>query len=661
MHQWLGRAIALLGVVQIALGLTLYGSPKYLFILYALVCFAWLSLYFILAYINRPVIGGDDGYGSESYVSGPTRTDISNDRRSRRGESHGVRNAGLFGAGLAGLAALRQRSKSRRREDNFSRTNRTNASPSRLTSRHSAAYTDDDEKYTNQGQTRNRHTWRDRILGAGVGLGAYEGVKRFFNRGRKKDEESDIASYQPPNSDSQFSRADVARVQEGQAPMSPGDPRLSRPSHAGPTAFVSPTRQALRPRNSMDSFTSDGSRDSFESDHRPLPVEEGGHGLRNGIATLGVLGFLRAKRDQRRDRKDQRRVDSMRQEDQINAERINRANSHRYANRPSDIGRRRPSAADTLETEDFTELGSNPELSRNRRTNMGTTPLPASAAAMPADLVNPNYASTQNIAYDPASGVQNVPNTTLQPPATTTGYPLAPGAVSMPHAAVEPDPSRLTESFHGSRTNLPPNAAFGAAGIANRPSSPSRHGRPHSQQNRRNSTSHDSAPTVASPPVSVKVQMHKDGRHVTLRRLNEEEAAAERDARKQERRQRRRRAESLSSGVEDEGVRFRRNDGTRPPNSVPNPYAGRPPSELNLPPPPGPPPVPAHSISPQGPGLHPSHVNSGLTSGVGSPGTYETGTGTDLSAFDSNRRRRRAERAAARERAAQQGARVEFS
>src|SRR5699024_3761789 len=35
-HQWSGRAIALLGIVQVPLGLTLYGSPKYLFILYAL-------------------------------------------------------------------------------------------------------------------------------------------------------------------------------------------------------------------------------------------------------------------------------------------------------------------------------------------------------------------------------------------------------------------------------------------------------------------------------------------------------------------------------------------------------------------------------------------------------------------------------------------------
>jgi hypothetical protein len=36
-----------------------------------------------------------------------------------------------------------------------------------------------------------------------------------------------------------------------------------------------------------------------------------------------------------------------------------------------------------------------------------------------------------------------------------------------------------------------------------------------------------------SPPVSVKVKMHEDcDRHVTLRRLKEQEAAAEREARR---------------------------------------------------------------------------------------------------------------------------------
>ena len=49
-HQWSGRAIALLGIVQVPLGLTLYGSPKYLFVLYTHWMTFLLLLYFILSY-----------------------------------------------------------------------------------------------------------------------------------------------------------------------------------------------------------------------------------------------------------------------------------------------------------------------------------------------------------------------------------------------------------------------------------------------------------------------------------------------------------------------------------------------------------------------------------------------------------------------------------
>ena len=199
----------------------------------------------------------------------------------------------------------------------------------------------------------------------------------------------------------------------------------------------------------------------------------------------------------------------------------------------------------------------------------------------------------------------------------------------------------------------------GAAGAA--VAGDRRHGRSSSRVRRDSNTVSESAGSLGSPPVSVKVKVQNDGRHVTLRRLNEEEAAAEREARHRERRSRRRRAESLSSEVEDEGTRFRRNQGIRPSanapiTNIPPPPPGNRPDELNLPTPVGPPPVPQHS-SPQGAGISPSQVN---VSGVTSPG-YDTGTGTEMSAFDDNRRRRRAERAAAKQRAAAQGARVDFT
>ncbi len=49
-HRWSGRIIALLGIVQIPLGLTLYGSPKFTFILYTLWMTVLVLIYFILSY-----------------------------------------------------------------------------------------------------------------------------------------------------------------------------------------------------------------------------------------------------------------------------------------------------------------------------------------------------------------------------------------------------------------------------------------------------------------------------------------------------------------------------------------------------------------------------------------------------------------------------------
>lgn len=641
--------------------MTLYGSPKYLFTLYAIAVFAWVLLYFILSYRNQPVMD-DDGYGS--YYSGPTQTEITEDRRTNRSSrgGHGLRNAAVAGAGLGGLAALRRRSRSRRREDEVRRTERSDVTQSRRPSRHSESYVEEEKLYP----ARENHTWRNRLLGAGAGLGAYEGWKRLFNRRKQVDEESDTGAYRPPvGANQSVNRVDVSRVEQGQAPMSPADdPRISRPGRMDAAVFESPTRQPLRSRTSMGSRMSYDSRDSFESDNEQRPVGGRDHGVRNGIAALGVFGFLREKQRQRRDRKDERRIEEMRRSEQENAEHINRANSRR--------NRRRSSMAETAVTDDdFGIAGSNPGLSRHHLPQSDIPPLPASAAAVPIAAAADDRRNPINSEYNTNVDASQMQNTNLQSGFHTPAYPVAPGSATMPQGAVEPDPSRLTRHGNMSNHHLAQDAAAGLAGGAglaaiNHGRSPTRSNyreRTHSQPGRRNSASQvgmgNSPATVASPPVSVKVKMHSDGRHVTLRRLNEEEAAAERETRQRDRRQRRRRAESLSSGVEDEGTRFRRNDGVRPAATLSNTSTARPPfpaqmDELNLPP--SAPPVPVHS-SPQGQQMAPS----GLTSGVGSPGTYETGTGTDLSAFDNNRRRRRAERAAAKQRAAQQGARVEFS
>ena len=64
------------------------------------------------------------------------------------------------------------------------------------------------------------------MLGAGAGVAAFEGVRRVFSRKRRDDDYVDD-NYPPPHGGHQnmVSQTDVSRVEAGQVPMSPDDPR----------------------------------------------------------------------------------------------------------------------------------------------------------------------------------------------------------------------------------------------------------------------------------------------------------------------------------------------------------------------------------------------------------------------------------------------------
>jgi hypothetical protein len=209
-----------------------------------------------------------------------------------------------------------------------------------------------------------------------------------------------------------------------------------------------------------------------------------------------------------------------------------------------------------------------------------------------------------------------------------------------------------------------------------------RHRRRRSSSSRRRGDEH-----LSSPPVSVKVQMHNDGRHVTLRRLTKEEAAASREAKRGDQRNSRRRHASVSSLSDTQGGNDRwrrlgeiesRHAGpvqgeqgaaaaapnasaiTAPSASAPRPGSSPIPAPIPAPPIPAPapapvpapdpvPPLAASALPPPAPLSNPYGAGS-----VASPGTF---TGTELSGdFESNRRRRRAERAQARAKQQQPGA-----
>ncbi|TKA69723.1 hypothetical protein B0A49_07006 [Cryomyces minteri] len=699
LHQWFGRAIALLGIVQIPLGLTLYGSPKVLFILYTLAVFALLLLYFVLTYRYQPVVNYDDD-DDGSYTSA-SRTDMTGDRRSRRGGGHALRNLAAGAAGLAGLAALRNRSQSRTRQRRG-----TEGQSEVISSQHgsrppsrppSGSFIEEEKRmghsYGRDRRGRTDHTWRDRILGAGAGVAGIAALRSYFNRdkGKRRDSrDSDVGSYSAPMDGAQtVSRTDLSRLEEGNSPMSPGDQRWHRTERIEAAQMASPTRPNLRTRRSGDSISSYDSRTSLGGTQQR---QHGGRlGIKDGIVTLGLFGYLKEKQRERREGKEERRLEEIRRNQINNAERAKHDNRRRQREEQRHGGSGGRLGSHTEMTAmgfnggvlgaggDPGLMGSNPELSRSRLNANPTYGPPPPISAPGPPMAGPS--NVVDLGYDPRGGVPPPANTVALPP-PNIGY------TAMPTGPVEPDPQHLLQHANEHASH---DAAAAAAGAAGGASAATRYRARSSSRQGRNSSSGQSG-SVTSPPVSVKVKMHNDGRHVTLRRLNEEEAAAEREARRRERSARRERKDSLSStGTSDE--RWRRAERMEAAQAAGMSKPQQPPTQAQarLPPfapqqqlqqasvYPPPPPIPSHG-APSGIQHRPSPSNapapSGLTSGVGSSpgaggrpagsGSMAYGTETDVSNFEDNRKRRRAERAAAKARALEGGGgragqRVEFT
>lgn len=806
LHKLFGRAVAILGFVQIALGLTLYGSPKALFILYALAGALILFFYLTLAYTNNNRIlaaaagGGrpppSSYYATDydgSYISG-TETAPTQVTGRRKEESHWARNA-LGAVGLFGAYKWYQNRKDKKNQEKYddqyteqydSRiSGPTTQYDSRLTSRppsrpggpggppppqgsygppsqygpssyaapaaagaagaymggrpvsHGSRFSRrpsqsrlstesweniEDEKYNNQ----NKHTWRDRLLMAGAGVAAFEGVKSLFGRKKREDTYTGAGRYRPPMNrrNSLPSQTDVSRVEAGQAPFSPNDRRRPQSVAMDTLTPISPARPPPRRRPSVDSL------DDYSEDESHVPPRMHGHNenhtLRDAIATFGLLAGYREWNKQRKERRIMEQAERIRQQEIDEEERYKRHSSGHYP-LPEHTNTGRPSMSGTLLTGPDPALGSNPELSRhNFRPDTMQPPLPAAAGAVPlsptvaplppqAGPILPQAGPIlpqHNLVPQPQQpSVYSLPPPPPGPPPNVARpadyHAPPPGSLQMPQGAIDPDPSRLLAHgdpgqgpSHTAEAALAAGAIGAAAGAAaghhrTQSQSPSRYnsrtrlGRPGDSMGSASlsQVNDNRMGNTQSPPVSVKVKMHNDGRHVTLRRLNEQEAAAEREARQRDRRNRR--GSSLSSGGEDAGSRYRRNT-VRPSSQQPITNVPVPPSmsgsalassvrpnqsNVLLPGAGGPGRLPQASASPPvastiGQPISPQPTHQGLSPGanpassgaIASPGNImsDVGTGTDVSAFDSNRRRRRAERARRDAAAAAKGNRVEF-
>lgn len=656
--------IALLGLAQIPLGLTLYGSPIALFVLYALAVFALLIIYFILSHL-RERSGGSDYDSRYSYGTGS----VVDDRRHRR--NSGGRSKSWVKTILVGIGAYWLFNRIRGRRESHGRDK-----PEVVGShRRSSSYVED-EKYSQYGRDPEREgDWEERLLriAAPIGLGGL--VTRYYDR-RYRDRDSDVSDYGPPPggptpiNDARYNNGRY----DGPAGPPPGAPvPFNQPPPVGQyppnqplPASQHPLNQPLPPaqgpplrrQGSVSSFT----HSSFES---ASGQQREGHGLRDGLATLGAAGLVKSIWNRRKARKEDERLE----EEQ---------DARTHGNRLTGDGRppRRHRRGESTLTSDTSSIGGHPGASN------AIPPVPAGVypTAGAGGAATTSHGRDRTTAEElPLGGIPRhgqVPMPEIPPDRhgglfhdESSGSDVYIGADGRNHWRHREGRNAAAASATGGTTGL------GAAELGNsRRGSRDRRGsqadpaaaeassRRRDRSNRRQSASGGEESMAASTPVSVKVKMHNDGRHVTLRRLPEAEAAAERQARRTPKdTSSKRRSDSASSlsGTDGTTERFRRNQladrqraeamrieserlaearNQAQAQSNPNAYP-------NVP---APPPIPESSS-----GLRPPGAMS-----VGSPGTYDGNTTEASADYANNRRRRRAERVQAKQ--ARDARRVEF-
>ncbi|KAM0346580.1 hypothetical protein ACHAPU_005292 [Fusarium lateritium] len=538
-HQWCGRAIALLGIAQVPLGLTLYGSPLYLFILYAVWMFLLVIVYFILSWRSA---------NHRDYYMGGARSEMrselapTEDTRTRYTESElfseyksepPKSKAKWLGplVALGGLAALvRGRGKNkgpdsssrvRSRSPSFDRSQRPEVLPSRTGSAsYLTGYTG--EKYSDV-------TRKDAGGGGGGGFAKFLGIlglgKLFSKRSQPRDEdysEYSAVSTETPRrhraTSSVPSMSDVTRTDftSTTTPENRRGPDVTRsalipPSGSrGPPPAMSQMRSAANqsytetalsspppsvtprgkryPPNSRRSVFEESDYSSYVSPSRRPQPEKSGGGFAKGLLGGFGFGWFTKKMADRRAAKEEERLRD--EEDLRSGTSLSRFTADGHASPTRRDSRRPPQRrhtgyppTDTLLSSEMSESTIEPRPARGGNyvppTEMSDLP-PVAARAGKHSRRNSDHVSMPSMPSDPQG---------ILAPTETTASGIQRSRKGRPG---ERDTSRLALGEEDSR--------------------------------------HERYASPAS--VSVKMKVHDDrDRNVTLRRLTEEEALAARGRR----------------------------------------------------------------------------------------------------------------------------------
>ena len=617
--------------------------------LYALAVFTLLVTYFILTHLRERRIGND--YDSRySYGTGSVVEDRPHRRNERRtgGRTGNIVKGAIAGVGLYALADRFRRRRSTSRADPAGAPGVGPGGGPEVArhARHSSSYVED-EKFSDYSRDQGGDgVWEDRLLRIAAPIGAAGLVTRYFDR-RYRDRESDVEEYSPPlvgpTATNEGRHGEGRLPPGGPVPLNRPLPENRHPLNEPPPYGQRPPNQSLpvgqRPLNRRPSDETNSTYASASGEPRR------GHGLRDGIATLGVLGLARSIFNKRRGRN---------QDQELAAEQDPRVHGGHLTGDGRPARHHRPGLS-SISSDTTSLTGTN-----HPHHGDGIPPIPAGvypAGAAGAAVATHERDRNRNEEL-PLGGIPRN------------------GQVAMPPIPPEPQgifhaDSSGSEAYIGDdgrnhwrhRDAAAAGIAGGAVGLAAAKAAEASSSR-RDHRDRRQSAG-GSVPSVASPPYSIKVKMHDDNRHVTLRRLPEAEAAAERQAREARRRSQersgRRRGDSASSlsGTEGSGERFRRNQFQERQQAeamrieserlaAARVQAQNQRTAMNAL---APPPIPESS----------SNLRPPRTASIGSPGTYDGNTTEASADYANNRRRRRAERAQARQaKEAKGGKTVEF-
>ncbi|KAK3302379.1 uncharacterized protein B0T15DRAFT_303290 [Chaetomium strumarium] len=584
MHRWFGRAIALLGIIQVPLGLTLYGSPKVLFILYATWMGFLLLLYFVLDYRD---------HGRREWNRGSAHSYVGEESSRVTSKSGGgMKWLGPLAAGAGALAILRGRKKHRDTERGMSRTpspvdrSHGGRQPTVISSRReSDSYYD--EKEPERHRASGGGGFMNKILAAGAGLGAGALVSKMMNRGdrRHDDEYSAVATDTPSRVRRHPPRSEFTDFTESEYTERTEDIRRHPSRHEKESSVLPAPRppaggrppRPMTPRRSragtsaLDSTVDASDYSSYVSPSRRSPVEQRkGGGVGKGLLAGIGLGFLAKMGKDRRDRREEERLryeeDRRREEeeDRRAGRRVSKYTGDGYPSPSRRESRRRPhrprpppSGVTMTETSVMSDESSieprgstpyDPVPPSSVRPTPGAPPvpgtLPATApvpppAPIPAPISQPGMASGQHTRYDVSEPV-------AMPPMPND-----------PHGIFHHDsdasgtynsPSSRRRRQDGDSAAAAAAASASALALAEE-----------EERRRRGERARDQNSQATTAPVSVRVRVHDDrDRNITLRMLTDEEARREQ--------MRRRRNDSVSShsgGETPTNRRYRRDSSSQ--------------------------------------------------------------------------------------------------